>query len=120
VDVIRGERGAATVWALALVNIVLLVGLCSATVGAFAVTRQRVATVADVAALVGAQAISDPCVSAGASAAANGMAMVGGVVDGADVIVQVSAAAPPVARRLLALLGHSAPDVTASARAGLP
>lgn len=116
----RRDRGAATVWALALVNLVLLVGLVAATVGALAVTRQRVATVADVAALAGAQAISDPCASAGASAAANHMALVGCVVDGPDVIVHVSAAAPPVARRLLAVLGQAAPDVMASARAGLP
>jgi uncharacterized membrane protein len=89
-------------------------------VGSLAVARQRVATVADVAALAGAQAIADPCASAGASATANGMALVACVVDGADVMVEVSAAAPPVARRLLALLGHAAPDVTMSARAGSP
>jgi secretion/DNA translocation related TadE-like protein len=120
VDVTRRDRGAATVWALALMSVVLLAGLVAATVGSLAVTRQRAATVADVAALAGAQAIGDPCASADASTAANGMALVSCVVDGTDVVVQVSAAAPAVARRLLAMLGRVAPDVTVTARAGAP
>ena len=54
-------------------------------VGALAVTRQRVATVADIAALAGAQAVVDQCGTAVASVEANGMAAVSCALDGDDV-----------------------------------
>ena len=114
------ERGAATVWSLALVNVLLLVGLGAAAVGALAVTRQRAATVADVAALAGAQAVLDPCADAVAIVEANGMAAVSCELDAADVLVEVRAEASPVVSRLFALLGRTVPEVRASARAGPP
>jgi secretion/DNA translocation related TadE-like protein len=120
VDVIARDRGAATVWSLALVNVLLLGGLVAAAVGALAVTRQRAATVADVAAVAGAQAVVDPCAEATAVVAANGMTMVSCESDGVDVVVDVSATAPPVVSRLLGLLGRSEPEIRASARAGPP
>ncbi len=117
---IRGERGAATVWSLALVTVLLVFGLAAAAVGALAVTRQRAATVADVAAVTGAQALVDPCTEATAIVEANGMVVVACGFDGADVVVDVSTPAPPVVHRLLALLGRGVPEVRASARAGPP
>ena len=107
-------------WSLALVNVLLLVGLGAAAVGALAVTRQRAATVADVAAVAGAQALVDPCADAVAIVEANGMAAVACQLDGADVVVEVRAEAPPVVSRLLGLLGRSVPEVRATARAGPP
>lgn len=112
------DRGAATVWSLALVTVLLLVGLVAAAAGALAVTRQRVATVADVAAVAGAQALADACSEAVAVMEANGMVPVSCELDGIDVVVEVSTAAPPVVGRLLALVGQSVPEVSASARAG--
>ena len=114
------ERGAATVWSLALVNVLLLVGLGAAAVGALAVTRQRAATVADVAAVAGAQALVDACVDAVAIVEANGMATVACQLDGVDVVIEVRAEAPPVVSRLFGLLGRSVPEVRATARAGPP
>lgn len=114
------ERGAATLWSLALVNVLLLVGLATAAVGALAVTRQRAATVADVAAVAGAQALVDPCADAVAIVEANGMSAVSCALDGSDVLVEVRADVPPVVSRLLGLLGRSVPEVRASARAGPP
>lgn len=116
----RGDSGAATVWSLALVNVLLLVGLAAAAVGSLVVTRQRAATVADVAAVAGAQAMGDPCAEAGAVVAANGMTTVSCQLDGVDVVVDVSTPVPPVVERLLGLLGRTAPEVRASARAGSP
>lgn len=114
------DRGAATVWSLALVNLLLLVGLAAAGVGALAVIRQRAATVADVAAVAGAEAAVDSCADAVAVVESNGMVAVSCQLEGSDVVVEVSAAAPPVVGRLLGLLGRSVPEVRASARAGPP
>jgi secretion/DNA translocation related TadE-like protein len=108
------------VWSLALVNVLLLLGLVAGAVGSLAVTRQRATTVADVAAVAGAQASADPCAEAARIVAANGMATVSCASDGIDVVIDVSAAAPPVVSRLLGLLGRSVPEVRASARAGAP
>lgn len=116
----RRERGAAMVWSLAIVHALLLLGLIVGAVGSLAVTRQRAATVADVAAVAGAQAWVDPCAEAARIVAANGMATASCASDGIDVVVEVSTAAPPVVSRLLGLLGRSVPEVRASARAGPP
>lgn len=116
----RRDSGAAMVWSLALTSLLLTAGLAAAGVGALAVTRQRVATVADIAALAGAQAVVDQCGTAVASVEANGMAAVSCALDGDDVVVEVSAAAPAVVHRLLGMLGRSAAEVRASARAGPP
>lgn len=116
----RRERGAALVWSLALMNVLLLLGLIVGAVGALAVTRQRAATVADIAAVAGAQAWVDPCAEVARIVAANEMATASCASDGIDVVVEVSAAAPPVVSRLLGLLGRSVPEVRASARAGPP
>ena len=116
----RRDEGVATVLALALASILLLVGLGAMGVGALAVTRQRAVTVADVAAVAGAQAIVDPCAQAAAIVAENRMVAVSCQLDGGDVVVEVSTDVPPVVGRLLGLLGRSTPEVRASARAGPP
>ena len=114
------DRGAATVLALALVHLLLLLGLVGAIVGSVAVARARVAGVADLAALAAAQSYDDPCSDARSVAEANGMAAVSCTTDGADIVVEVATAAPGVISRWLAVLGRDAPPVTARARAGMP
>ena len=114
------EDGAAIIWALALVNLLLLTGLAVAGVTAQVVARQRAAAVADIAALVAAQADGSGCAHASDSARANAMELTACVTDGADVVVTVAAPAPAVVARLLGLLGRPAASVTASARAGPP
>lgn len=114
------ERGAAVVWSLALVSLLLTVGLVTMALAAQVVARQRVAAAADVAALVAAQALDDPCGRAGSSAAANGASLTSCGQDGLDVVVEVTMPAPAVVARLLTLLGREAGPVTASARAGPP
>lgn len=116
----RDERGAAIVWALALVWVLLLVGFAAAGVTAQTIARQRAATAADIAALAGAQGLGDPCVFAERSARANGMALASCTIEGSDVTVEVTAPPPAVVGRLLAVLGRDAPPVSATARAGPP
>ena len=100
------EGGAAVVWSLALVSLLLTVGLVTMALAAQVLARQRAATAADVAALVAAQALDDPCGSAGASAAANGPSLTACGQDGLDVVVEVTMPAPAVVARLLTLLGR--------------
>jgi len=115
-----GDRGAATVWTLALLGVVLLSGLVAAAMGAQAVARQRVSTVADVAALAAAQSVVDPCGEADRIARANRMTLLSCSPDGRDVILTVGSASPDLVRRVVGLLGHEPDDVTATARAGPP
>ena len=115
-----GDRGAAIVWSLSLVALLLLTGLMSAATAAQALARQHAALVADVAALAGAQSETDPCGRAAQAASANGVQLVRCEVDGVDVSVQVSAPAPEIVVRLLGFLGRPAEDVRALARAGAP
>ena len=114
------ETGAAVVWALALVSVLLLVGLVSAAATAQVIARQRAATVADIAALAGAQASGDPCAAAEESAQANGMQLAECTVEGMDVVVDVASTPPAVVTRLLGFLGRVAMPVRESARAGPP
>jgi len=114
------DRGAATVWSLALLSLLLLVGLVCSAVASLAVTRQRAATVADVAALAAAGALDDPCTQADRSALANGMRLGSCRIHGADVLVEVTARPSALVVRLYGLLGREPADVTAVARAGPP
>ena len=114
------DRGAATILALALVHLLLLVGLVGAIVGSVVVVKARTAAVADLAALAAAESWADPCADARAVAQANGMAMTACGADGADAVVSVSAPAPELVRRWLALIGREGEPITVSARAGLP
>jgi len=116
----RGEDGAALVWALALVVVILMAGLIAAAVAQQALVRQHVASAADVAALAGAQALGDACDEARRLAVANDTALVACAVDGPDVVVRVSHPPPALVRRIFALLGRSPSDVVGVARAGPP
>ncbi|MEI6363634.1 MAG: Rv3654c family TadE-like protein [Actinomycetes bacterium] len=116
----RGDDGAALVWALALVVLIMTAGLIAAAVAQQGLVRQHVASAADVAALAGAQALGDACDEARRLAVANGTALVDCALDGPDVVVRVSRPAPPLVVRLFTLLGSSPPEVVGVARAGPP
>ncbi|MEV0715340.1 Rv3654c family TadE-like protein [Asanoa sp. NPDC050611] len=95
------DRGAATVWALAIGLSFVLLGMACAAVGVAAVGRHQAQTAADLGALAGAaRALEGPaavCTRAGEIVAANGGRVSGCVVHGFDVVVtvEVSVRLPP-------------------------
>jgi secretion/DNA translocation related TadE-like protein len=114
------DRGAATVWSLALLSVILLGALLVSAVAQQAIARQRAATAADLAALAAAQSGSSQCAEADRMASANDASLLACGIDGDDVIVQVSVPAPPLVRRVFALVGQTPGDVIGAARAGPP
>lgn len=107
------DRGAASVFALSLVCVILLLGMASVFVTATASAHRAAQSGADLAALAGAgtlQSGGDPCAAAGATADANRVNLVGCVVEGEDVLVRVEVAGPE-------FLGHSF-STLGEARAG--
>lgn len=114
------DQGAAVVWTLALIPVLLLAFAAAGVVGALALARQRVATAADVAVLAAAQALVDPCAAADRAARANGTTLVACSTEGDDVTVTVSRPAPELVVRVAAMLGGAAPDLSSTARAGPP
>ncbi|MBM0123816.1 Rv3654c family TadE-like protein [Pimelobacter simplex] len=110
----RSERGAATVLAVTLAGVLLLVGAATGVVGAIVVAHRRAQAAADLAALAGAVAVGhsgrDPCAAAAGVAQANGAVLATCQVDGADVLVEVRVGGPR-------WLGQDQ-DLMAAARAG--
>lgn len=107
------QRGAATVVAVALAGVLLLVGAATGVVGAIVVAHRRAQAAADLAALAGAVAQGrgqDPCAAAAEVAGVNGAVVATCRVDGADVLVEVRVAGPR-------WLGQDR-DLLAAARAG--
>lgn len=117
---LRADRGSATLWALALIFVLLMGGLLALAVGQLAMTRQQVGTAMDLAAIAGAQALGEPCERVLAVAAANGALLMACSLDGGDVVVSGRVPAPAVVQRLMAFVGRPEVDVWASARAGQP
>ncbi|WP_203707691.1 Rv3654c family TadE-like protein [Asanoa iriomotensis] len=99
--VLSADRGAATVWALAVGLSFVLLGMACAAVGVAAIGRHQAQTAADLGALAGAaRAIEGPataCARAGEIAAANGARVSACTVHGFDVVVtvEVSVRLPP-------------------------
>ena len=108
------------VWTLALVCVVLTAGALASAVSIQAVVRQRVAIVADLAALAGAQSLHEPCAAAQSAARANDAALVACALEGSDVVVTVRRPAPEFVQRVVGAFGGHAADVDATARAGPP
>ncbi|MFJ9313743.1 Rv3654c family TadE-like protein [Pimelobacter simplex] len=108
------ERGAATVLAVAMAGVLLLVGAATGVVGAIVVDHRRAQAAADLAALAAAAAHADPgrhpCTTAARVATANGATLRSCRRDGPDVVVTVVVQGP----RWLGQEG----DLIASARAG--
>nr|WP_275410354.1 Rv3654c family TadE-like protein [Asanoa siamensis] len=89
----RLDRGAATVWVLAVGLAFVLFGLACAAVGVAAIGRHQAQTAADLGALAGGARVLEgsdaACARAGQIAAANGGRLTGCVVHGFDVVVTV-------------------------------
>jgi len=114
--VIRGpddECGAASMLAVAVVGLLLMLGLGAAYVTATAAAHRRAQAAADLAALAGAGAAQqgeDACGRAAEVATGNGAALVDCARAGDDVTVTVRVASPELA-------GHTF-EITGRARAG--
>lgn len=107
------ERGAASVLVLSLAGMLVLVGAALSVVGALLVDHRTAQAAADLAALAGAQTLSDgrdACAAAARVAAANGGTVTSCSVAGAEVRVRVVVAGPR-------WLGQDG-DLEAEARAG--
>jgi secretion/DNA translocation related TadE-like protein len=107
------ERGSATLFAVAVVGLLVLVGAALGVVGAMVHAHRVAQSAADLAALAGAQARGDgrdPCAAAASNAQANGAAVDSCTVDGFDVRVRVTVVGPR-------WLGQRH-DLSAEARAG--
>ncbi len=93
----RGERGSATVWTVALATVLALVGAATVLVGAAVVARHRAGAAADLAALAvaGRAVLGDPaaCGTGADVARANGAELVGCTV-GPGAVVEVQVAVP--------------------------
>ena len=109
----RGERGSATLFAVAVVGVLVLVGAALGVAGAMVHTHRVAQSAADLAALAAAQSRAgggDACEAAAAVAAANDARLDSCAVDGFDVRLQVTVAGPH-------WLGQHH-DLSAQARAG--
>jgi secretion/DNA translocation related TadE-like protein len=109
----RAGRGSATLLALAVVGLLVLVGAALAVAGAMVDSHRIAQSAADLAALGGAQAQArgrDPCTVAAELAAANGAHLESCEAHGLELRVQVTVAGPH-------WLGQPH-DLSAQARAG--
>ena len=108
------ERGAATVLAVAMVGLLMMVGAALSVVGALFAAHRTAQAAADLAALAGASALArtgEPCAAAEATARDNGALLSGCVVDGAAVRIVVVVRGPRWRGLVLA-------DLVAESRAG--
>jgi secretion/DNA translocation related TadE-like protein len=107
------ERGSATLFAFAVIGVLVLVGAGLGVVAAMVHAHRVAQSAADLAALAGAEATArgrDPCLAAATVATANGATVDSCVVEGSDVRLQVTVAGPH-------WLGQDH-DLSAQARAG--
>lgn len=109
------DRGLATVAAMVVIPVLVMVAGISAAIGSVALARHQATTIADLAAIAGVQ--GGGCADADRVAEANGMQV--DHCDSADggVIVQLRAPAPVMLVRVTAWLQQEAPDITAWSRA---
>jgi secretion/DNA translocation related TadE-like protein len=109
----RTERASATLFAVAVVGVLVLVGAALGVVGAMVRAHRLAQSAADLAALAGAEALArgaDACAAATGIAEANDASVDSCAVDGFDVRLQVTVAGPH-------WLGQQH-DLSAQARAG--
>ena len=107
------ERGAVTVFAVACLAVLLLVGSALGVVAAMVRAHRAAQSAADLGALAAASALArgrDPCGPAAAIAEANGAELLSCEIHGQDALVTVEVAGP----RWLGQTG----DLSAQARAG--
>lgn len=93
----RDERGSATVPAVAVLGLLLLVGAALGAVGALVAAHRSAQSAADLAALAAAHALAggrDGCAAAGAVARANGGEVTGCAVSGLEARIVVRVPGP--------------------------
>jgi secretion/DNA translocation related TadE-like protein len=94
------DRGAASLWVLAIGLVLLAAGLAGAAVGAARVARHEARVAADLGALAGAMRALDgtevACARAAALVTRNGGRITGCTVDGLDVTVTVEVEVTPL------------------------
>jgi secretion/DNA translocation related TadE-like protein len=93
----RREQGSATLFAVAVIGVLVLVGAALGVVAAMVHAHRVAQSAADLAALAGAEAQArgrDPCASAAVVARANGARFDSCTVEGLDVRVQVTVTGP--------------------------
>lgn len=109
----HGEQGSATLLAVALLGVLVLVGVALGVVAAILHAHRQAQAAADLAALAGAAAVADgadACAAAGRIALANHAVLGACRVSGREVLVEVTVAGPR-------WLGHDG-DLRGQARAG--
>ena len=109
----RSERGSATLFAVACLAVLLLLGAALGVVAALVRAHRSAQSAADLAALAAADAVGsgrDPCAAGAAVAAANDATLTSCVPAGREVTVSVTVVGPH-------WLGQVA-DLSAQARAG--
>ncbi len=114
------DRGVALLWAVLLVQVLVIVAAGGLLVAIIAARHAHATAVADLAAVAAAQSAADPCSAAQSVVAANRLQMPGCIRDGDDVVVTVTAAVTGLPARLVALLGASDGRITVTSRAGSP
>jgi secretion/DNA translocation related TadE-like protein len=94
------DRGAATIFVLAVGLVLVVAGLALASIGSARVGRHQARNAADLGALAGATEVShgeaDACGRAGRFVTANGGEMTLCVVDGLDLVVHVEVRVVPM------------------------
>lgn len=93
----RGDRGSATVPAMAFLGVLLLLGAALGAVAALVLAHRSAQAAADLSALAAAGAVADGgdgCAAAAAVAAANGARLTRCLLDGREARVTVSVAGP--------------------------
>ena len=104
------ESGTATVLALSLASVLMLVGLAGAWTAGVVVSLRRAQSAADLSALAGAQAAQrglPACVAAGATAVANGVTLATCVASDTDIWVSVAVPGPSLVGRTPQLVGEA-------------
>jgi secretion/DNA translocation related TadE-like protein len=89
----RDESGAATIWAVWSIVVVLSLGCVAMTVALATARQHRLDAAADLSAVSAAADLArgaSPCPTAERVAAANGVALLACTVDGVDVVVSVT------------------------------
>jgi len=117
---VRDERGTATVTALGLVALLVLVAAASTGTTAIVLAHRRAQVAADLASLAGASALqagADPCAAAVRIADRHDATITGCLVDGLSVVVATEVQLPPVlGGRAVPARSRAGPGTTPAAR----
>jgi secretion/DNA translocation related TadE-like protein len=121
---VKGDRGSASIWLLAVGLVVVAVGLGAVEVGVALTNRHRAQVAADLGALAGARYAVDgasvACARAGEVVIANGATLVACELDGFDLTVGAQVGPARATARAGPLLGQHAPPGTARSRPPRP